>query len=152
MWQHKSKANLPPGPPALPIIGSLHLLGTHPHHNLAAMARKYGPVMSVQLGQKLCIVANSSDAAKEFLKLQDANFCSRPRVRAAQLLMPQGQSVPPSISLIPASQSLQLCAQFWGWKHFRAPNSRLIAEPLVEIYIAQIDSFGAQLLHSDNPN
>lgn len=85
-------ANLPPGPPALPLVGSLHLLGTHPHHNLAAMARKYGPLMSVRLGQKLTIVVSSPDAAREFLKYQDINFCVRPRTMAAELFMPKGRS------------------------------------------------------------
>lgn len=80
-------ANLPPGPPALPIIGSFHLLGTRPHHNLTAMARKYGPLMSVRLGQKLTIVVSSSDAARELLKFQDPNFCVRPRTMAADIIM-----------------------------------------------------------------
>lgn len=84
----RQKVNLPPGPTALLIIGSLHLLGTHPHQSLANLAQKYGPLMSMWLGQRLCIVATSAEAAKEFLKLQDANFSARPAFRSAELILP----------------------------------------------------------------
>lgn len=72
------RVNLPPGPPGLPIIGHMHLLGTTPHESLANMAQKYGPLMSIRLGARLCIVCSSPETAKEFLKTQDANFGSRP--------------------------------------------------------------------------
>ncbi|KAG0615761.1 hypothetical protein M758_5G064800 [Ceratodon purpureus] len=85
--QHK--LNLPPGPTPLPIIGSLHLLGTHPHQSLAGLAQKYGPVMSIQLGQKTYVVATSPEVAQEFLKVQDANFSSRPQLRSIELIVPQ---------------------------------------------------------------
>nr|AHI15952.1 flavonoid 3',5'-hydroxylase [Pohlia nutans] len=82
------KKKLPPGPVGLPIMGSLHLLGPRPHQRLAQMAEKYGPVMSLYMGQKLCVVATSADTAMEFLKAQDAVFCSRPPLRAAQVIFP----------------------------------------------------------------
>ncbi|KAG0578488.1 hypothetical protein KC19_4G026700 [Ceratodon purpureus] len=89
------KLNLPPGPRPWPIIGSLHLLGTLPHKCLTDLARNYGPVMSVQLGQRLCIVATSLEAAMEFLKHQGANFSSRPYLRSAKLIMPNDISFQP---------------------------------------------------------
>eukprot|EP00250_Pteridium_aquilinum_P030935 c42516_g1_i1 orf=56-289(+) len=33
----------PPGPPAWPIIGHLHLLGELPHQSLCKLAQSYGP-------------------------------------------------------------------------------------------------------------
>ena len=90
-YLNKPKLTLPPGPTPWPLIGSLHLLGTDPHRALADLARTYyGPLMSIRLGQRLCVVASSPEAAKELLKLQDANFCSRPPLRAAQLILPKG--------------------------------------------------------------
>ena len=82
--------NLPPGPIGLPIIGSLHLFGERPHERLAQMAHKYKPLMSFYLGQKLCIVATSSESAMEFLKTQDPLFSSRPQLRCGEIIFPKG--------------------------------------------------------------
>lgn len=84
----RQKLNLPPGPTPFPILGSLHLLGTLPHKSLADLAKKYGPLMSLQLGQKQFMVATSPEAAKQFLRVQDATFSFRPAKRAAQLALP----------------------------------------------------------------
>ena len=81
---------MPPGPWGLPIIGCMHMLGPRPHHTFQKMAEKYGPLMSLRIGQKLFIVASSGEAAKEFFKFHDANFSSRPFKRAFQVLMPNG--------------------------------------------------------------
>ncbi|KAK4283431.1 hypothetical protein QN277_000381 [Acacia crassicarpa] len=69
----------PPGPLALPIIGNIHLLGTLPHRKLQSLANKYGPIMSLWLGQVQAIVVSSSEAAELFLKTHDPAFATRPR-------------------------------------------------------------------------
>ncbi|KAG0565964.1 hypothetical protein M758_7G026300 [Ceratodon purpureus] len=79
--------NLPPGPTGLPLIGSLHLLSALPHQNLAELAKKYGPLMSMRLGQEQCIIATSPETAMEFLKNQGANFSSRPPFRAGDVVL-----------------------------------------------------------------
>jgi hypothetical protein len=89
----RQRLNLPPGPRALPIIGCLHLLGAQPHRDFVNLARKYGPVMSLPLGQRYCVVATSPEAAKEFLKLQDANFSYRPPLRSAEIIFPKGARI-----------------------------------------------------------
>ncbi|KAM3276847.1 hypothetical protein ACQJBY_044943 [Aegilops geniculata] len=69
----------PLGPWALPIIGHLHhLAGTVPHRALNGLARRYGPLMKLRLGELEAVVASSSDAAREIMKVHDANFASRP--------------------------------------------------------------------------
>lgn len=80
--------NLPPGPFAWPIIGALPYIGKYPQRGLLKLSEKYGPVMSVWFGQKLVIVATSPEAATEFLRTQDANFCARPKHQVCQILMP----------------------------------------------------------------
>ncbi|KAJ1376177.1 Cytochrome P450 [Sesbania bispinosa] len=77
---------VPPGPPALPIIGNLHMLGTLPHRTLDSLSKKYGPIMSLQLGQVPTIVVSSSNAAESFLKTHDIVFASRPKVQASELM------------------------------------------------------------------
>lgn len=85
----KRPKNLPPGPTGLPLIGALHLLGERPHETLARMAQKYGPLMSFYMGQQLCLVASTPETAMEFLKTQDAVFCSRPPQRGFEVIFPQ---------------------------------------------------------------
>ncbi|XP_076944539.1 putative (S)-N-methylcoclaurine 3'-hydroxylase isozyme 2 [Bidens hawaiensis] len=74
----KSIKNLPPGPPQLPIIGNLHQLGDNPIVSTANLARQYGPLISLRLGQKLLVVASSPEAAMGVLKTQDRFLSSRP--------------------------------------------------------------------------
>ncbi|KAF5796888.1 putative flavonoid 3'-monooxygenase [Helianthus annuus] len=69
---------LPPGPTPWPIVGNLPHLGTIPHHSLAALAAKYGPLMHLRLGFVDVVVAASASVAAQFLKAHDANFASRP--------------------------------------------------------------------------
>ncbi|KAK6781338.1 hypothetical protein RDI58_023522 [Solanum bulbocastanum] len=73
----KGSKKLPPGPSAWPIIGNLHLLGAKPHISLANLAKNYGPIMSLKLGQITTVVISSSTIAKQVLKTQDQAFSSR---------------------------------------------------------------------------
>jgi len=82
--------NLPPGPRGFPIIGSAHLLGKHPHQDLAKLAETYGPVMSLWMGAKLTVVASSPAAAEEILRTQGPNFSSRSKTQFAEILLPGG--------------------------------------------------------------
>ncbi|CAH1776421.1 unnamed protein product [Owenia fusiformis] len=63
--------NLPPGPPRLPIIGSIpFMLGKDPAKILAEWAEKHGyntDIISVQLMGRTTIVLNSYEAMKELL-------------------------------------------------------------------------------------
>ncbi|KAF3776671.1 hypothetical protein EJ110_NYTH44298 [Nymphaea thermarum] len=71
-------SKLPPGPTGWPLIGSLPALGAMPHHSLAALAKHYGPIISLRLDTTTVVAACSAWAAREFLKHNDANFLSRP--------------------------------------------------------------------------
>ncbi|KAL0396557.1 UNVERIFIED_CONTAM: 4-hydroxyphenylacetaldehyde oxime monooxygenase [Sesamum calycinum] len=73
------RCKLPPSPPKLPIIGNLHQLGKLPHQNLWELSQEYGPAMLLQLGSVPTLVVSSADFAKQVLKDQDINFCSRAR-------------------------------------------------------------------------
>lgn len=74
----RNSTPLPPGPRPWPIIGNLPHLGPYPHHSIADLARKYGPLMHLRLGLVDVVVAASASVAAQFLKTHDANFSSRP--------------------------------------------------------------------------
>ncbi|PIA38202.1 hypothetical protein AQUCO_02800104v1 [Aquilegia coerulea] len=77
------KRRLPPSPWGLPILGHFHMLGDLPHRNLHRLAKKYGPIMSIRLGQVPTIVISSSEWAELILKTHDVVFASRPKNQAA---------------------------------------------------------------------
>ncbi|KAF0911960.1 hypothetical protein E2562_012772 [Oryza meyeriana var. granulata] len=74
---------LPPGPPGIPVLGALPLVGPAPHAGLASLARRYGPVMYLKMGTCGVVVASSPCAARAFLKALDARFANRPAVASA---------------------------------------------------------------------
>ncbi|XP_031251523.1 geraniol 8-hydroxylase-like [Pistacia vera] len=68
---------LPPGPTKFPIIGNLLALGEKPHRSLAKLAKIYGSIMSLKLGQVTTIVISSESMAKQVLQIHDSSFCNR---------------------------------------------------------------------------
>ncbi|KAK1371660.1 putative flavonoid 3-hydroxylase [Heracleum sosnowskyi] len=83
-WSKKEQRQLPPGPKSIPILGHLHLIGKNPHQGLQKLAQKHGPIMYVRFGSVPNIIVSSPQAAKQFLKIHDLNFASRPPHDAAK--------------------------------------------------------------------
>ncbi|XP_065876677.1 cytochrome P450 71AU50-like [Euphorbia lathyris] len=81
-----SKNKLPPGPLGFPIFGHLHLFMNCPHRTLHELAKRYGPIMHLRLGQVGVVVVSSPKLAESFLKTHDLVFADRPFVDAASYL------------------------------------------------------------------
>ncbi|KAF7818982.1 cytochrome P450 93A3-like [Senna tora] len=77
-FQKKTKAGLPPSPPALPIIGHLHLLGPLPHQAFHRISARYGPLLHLSFGPRSCVLVSSSEMAKECLRTNESSFLDRP--------------------------------------------------------------------------
>ncbi|KAI4968905.1 hypothetical protein ZWY2020_046235 [Hordeum vulgare] len=79
---------LPPSPPALPIIGHLHLIGSLPHVSLRGLAKRHGPdVMLLRLGVVPTFVVSSPRAAEAVLRTHDHVMASRPRSLVNDIIM-----------------------------------------------------------------
>nr|ABV80345.1 cytochrome P450-dependent monooxygenase [Selaginella moellendorffii] len=102
----KSRLRLPPGPMALPIVGHLHLLLKLPHQSFHKLSHKFGPIMTIKLGNKTAIVISSKKAAKEILTSYDRVFASRP-----VLISPQ--------SLCYNSKNISCCKYGPYWREMR---------------------------------
>ncbi|XP_027345087.1 licodione synthase-like [Abrus precatorius] len=73
----KPKLKYPPSPPAIPIIGHLHLLKPLIHQAFRDLSLRYGPLISLQLGSVRFVIASTPELAKEFLKTHELTFSSR---------------------------------------------------------------------------
>ncbi|CAH1412510.1 unnamed protein product [Lactuca virosa] len=90
----KTLKNFPPGPPKLPIIGNIHQLkSSTPHRVLRRLARKYGPIMYLQLGQVSTVVVSTPRLAREIFKTNDICFDDRPTSTASQIFFYNAQDI-----------------------------------------------------------
>jgi hypothetical protein len=85
---NKSKEHFPypPSPPAIPIIGHLHLVKPLIHQAFRDLSDRYGPLISLRLGSVQFIVVNTPSLAKEFLKTNELVYSSRKKNIAINLV------------------------------------------------------------------
>nr|WET52762.1 cytochrome P450 92B64 [Callicarpa americana] len=74
----------PPGPKPWPIIGNFNLIGSLPHQSLHVLSQKYGDIMLLKFGKFPVVIASSPNMAKQFLRVHDTNFASRPALAAGK--------------------------------------------------------------------
>ncbi|XP_059190459.1 cytochrome P450 2F2-like [Centropristis striata] len=76
-WRPK---NFPPGPPALPIVGSiLHLNLENPLKDFQRLRKTYGDVYSLFFGLRPAVVINGMKAIKEAMLTKGVDFAGRPQ-------------------------------------------------------------------------
>ncbi|XP_073138329.1 cytochrome P450 705A22-like [Henckelia pumila] len=79
---------IPPSPPALPIIGHLHLLSRSLlHHSFQKLASRYGPLMMIRAGATTQYVISKGAIAKELFKTNDVKFATRPEFGSSDYLI-----------------------------------------------------------------
>ncbi len=72
------RANLPPGPRGIPILGVLPFLGKKPYLTIQRWWRQYGDVYSMYMGSRLVVVLNGIDVMRECFVKKGDSFLGRP--------------------------------------------------------------------------
>ncbi|KAJ6803880.1 trans-cinnamate 4-monooxygenase-like [Iris pallida] len=74
------RLRLPPGPIPVPVFGNWLQVGDDLNHrNLASLARRFGDVLLLRMGQRNLVVVSSPELAREVLHTQGVEFGSRTR-------------------------------------------------------------------------
>lgn len=76
-WRNAVDPPLPPGPRGVPFLGYLPFLGKNFHREFAELARTYGPIYKIWLGNQLWVVIGSPSLMKEISRDHDAVFANR---------------------------------------------------------------------------
>ncbi|KAJ4832771.1 hypothetical protein Tsubulata_048581 [Turnera subulata] len=84
--RRKQERKLPPSPPAIPIIGHLHLLKQPLHRTFHSLSQKYGAIVSLRLGSRLAVVVSSPSLVEECFTKNDIVFANRPFFPSARHL------------------------------------------------------------------
>ncbi|XP_057536735.1 cytochrome P450 77A3 [Amaranthus tricolor] len=86
--------NLPPGPPCWPIVGNLFqvILQRRSFMYVVRDLRKlYGPIFTLQMGQKTLIIITSSELIHEALVHRATDFATRPPESPTRLIFSRGK-------------------------------------------------------------
>ncbi|KAK6932908.1 Cytochrome P450 [Dillenia turbinata] len=85
---------LPPGPFPVPVFGNWLQVGDDLNHrNLSDLARKFGDIFLLRMGQRNLVVVSSPDLAKEVLHTQGVEFGSRTRNVVFDIFTGKGQDM-----------------------------------------------------------
>lgn len=90
-----NQPKLPPGPKKLPFIGNLHqLIGPGlPHNRLSNLAKIYGPIYHLIVGELSLIFLTTPEVVQEALKAQEIHFMQRPQFPSVEMMNPKNSSV-----------------------------------------------------------
>lgn len=65
IWYKSRRKKRAPGPWGVPLFGYLPFLGDHPARKYFELSKKYGPIISVQLGPQTFTVLNDYEVIQE---------------------------------------------------------------------------------------
>lgn len=88
------KFKLPPGPLPVPVFGNWLQVGDDLNHrNLTDLAKKFGEIFLLRMGQRNLVVVSSPDLAKDVLHTQGVEFGSRTRNVVFDIFTGKGQDM-----------------------------------------------------------
>ncbi|KAJ6363988.1 hypothetical protein OIU76_029013 [Salix suchowensis] len=86
--------SLPPGPPGWPLVGNLFQVILERRHFIFIirdLRRKYGPIFTMQMGQRTLVIVTSPDLIHEALVQKGSVFASRPPDSPIRLVFSVGK-------------------------------------------------------------
>ncbi|XP_010938024.1 trans-cinnamate 4-monooxygenase [Elaeis guineensis] len=85
---------LPPGPLPVPIFGNWLQVGDDLNHrNLTALAKRFGNILLLRMGQRNLVVVSSPELARDVLHTQGVEFGSRTRNVVFDIFTGKGQDM-----------------------------------------------------------
>ena len=88
------KFKLPPGPLPVPVFGNWLQVGDDLNHrNLTDLAKKFGEIFLLRMGQRNLVVVSSPELAKDVLHTQGVEFGSRTRNVVFDIFTGKGQDM-----------------------------------------------------------
>ncbi|GMH30274.1 hypothetical protein Nepgr_032117 [Nepenthes gracilis] len=114
-WRRWSKTggganNLPPGPPGWPIVGNLFQVILDRRHFIYIvrdLRKKYGPIFTMQMGQRTLIIVTGDELIHEALVQRGPLFASRPPDGPVRLVFSAGKCAINSAEYGPLWRSLR---------------------------------------------
>ncbi|KAK6133331.1 hypothetical protein DH2020_032934 [Rehmannia glutinosa] len=114
-WRHWSVTgggpkNLPPGPPGWPLVGNLFqaILQRRPFIFVVRdLRKKYGPIFTMQMGQRTIVIITSSELTHEALVQKGSLFANRPADSPIRLIFSVGKCAINSAEYGPLWRSLR---------------------------------------------
>ncbi|KAF2290823.1 hypothetical protein GH714_015648 [Hevea brasiliensis] len=82
----RRRLRYPPGPKGLPIIGNLLMMDQLTHRGLAKLAKEYGGLFHLRMGNIHMFAVSSPEIARQVLQVQDNIFSNRPATIAISYL------------------------------------------------------------------
>ncbi|MQL73741.1 hypothetical protein Taro_006091 [Colocasia esculenta] len=86
--------NLPPGPPGWPVVGNLFQVALQRRsfmYVVRDLREKYGPIFTMQMGQRTLVIITSAELIHEALVQRGPQFASRPEDSPTRLLFSVGK-------------------------------------------------------------
>ncbi|NJM74221.1 MAG: cytochrome P450 [Scytonema sp. RU_4_4] len=81
-----------PGPPVLPIVGSLPFIEKHQHLAFTKLAKEYGDIFQIRVFFQNIVVLNGLETIRQALLKQAENFAGRPELSTTKKII-RGRSI-----------------------------------------------------------